>query len=118
MNAINRNLFLKALNRLRRQLFGDEPLTLFETTPETGETAFISLLIDWSGRRVKSSADALDDGDGFWQFQIAAADDWKISETYMFRMVSFKIGDDRWKVKKVEKPVGNSKVWKLKAEIQ
>ena len=116
MNAITRNLFLKALNRLRRQLFGDDPLTLFDTTPETGETAFVSFLIDWNGFRKSSEIDS--GTDGFWIFQIAAADDWKTSELYMHRMVAFTIGDRRWKVKKVEKPIGNSKVWKLKAEIQ
>ncbi len=117
MNATNRNLFIKALNRLRVQHFALELLKLFETTPETGETLITELADDWSGRRVESSTDSEKEA-GYWQFQIVAKDDWITSQAFMLRVVSFKIGDRRWKVKKVEKPVGNSKVWKVKAEIQ
>lgn len=118
MSATNKNLFIKALNRLRKQLFGDDPMQLFEKTPETGETLMMTLAEDWSGRRVESAADAQDNGEGFWQFQIVAANDWKTSQAYMNRAVSFKIGGRRWKVNKVEKPVGKSWVWKIKAEVQ
>ena len=117
MNQINRSLFIKSLNRLRVQHFGGDPLKLFETTPETGETFFLELAADWSGRRVESSTDSEKEF-AFWQFQIAAPDDWQTSQSYMSKIVSFKIGSRRWKVKKVEKPVGNAKVWKIKAEIQ
>lgn len=117
MNATNRKLFLAALNRLRIQLFGTDSLKIFGMTPETGETETANLPADWSGRRVESSTDSEKDS-GFWQFQIAASDDWQTSQAFLLAAVALKIGDRRWKVKKVEKPVGNSRVWKIRAEIQ
>lgn len=117
MNETNRNLFLKAMNRLREQWFGDDPMQFFEMTPETGETQTESLTEDWCGRRVESATDSTVES-GFWQFQIAAKPDWKTSQTFLNGAVSFKIGGQRWKIKKREKPTGRSLVWKLKAEIQ
>lgn len=117
MTGTNRNLFIKALNRLRVQLFGTDSLKIFGIVPETGETELADLAIDWSGRRVDSSTDSAADA-GTWQFQIIAADDWATSQIFMLKSVALKIGTRRFKVKKVEKPIGNAKVWKLKAEIQ
>ena len=117
MNETNRNLFLKAMNRLRRQWFGDDSMKLFEITPETGETEMVSLAEDWCGRRVESETDSASDGT-FWQFQIAAESNWETSQAFMNRLVAIKIGTRRFKVPKVQKPFGKSLVWKLKAEIQ
>ncbi len=114
---INRRLFINTLNRLRVQLFGDDSLKIYGITPETGEAELATLTTDWSGRRVESATDSEKDS-GFWQFQIVARDDWQTSQSYLLKSVSFKVGTRRWKVKKVEKPIGNAKVWKLKAEIQ
>ncbi len=116
-NEINRRLFLKSLNRLRRQTFGDETLTLFETTPETGETEIAEFAEDWSGKRKVSVTDSGAESE-YWQIQIAAADDWETSQAYMNRAVSLKIGDRRFAVKKLEKPIGNARVWKMRAEVQ
>lgn len=117
MNETNRNLFIKALNRLRFQHFSSDSLKLFEITPEMGETEFAELAADWSGRRVESATDSEKEA-GYWQFQIVALDDWQTSQANFLKIVALKIGDRRWKAKKVEKPVGNAKVWKVKAEIQ
>lgn len=115
--SINRNIFLKTLNRLRQRLFGNDSMKIFGITPETGETQIAELFENWSGRRVDSTTDSDKDG-GSWQFKVAADDDWQTSQAFMLRIVSFKIGDRRWKSSKVQKPIGNAKVWKIKAEIQ
>ena len=117
MREINRALFLGALNRLRRQLFGNDSLKIFQMTPEAGETVAADLIVNWSGREVASATDSEKES-GFWQFQIAADDDWQTSQAFMFAAVALKIGDRRWKVKKVKKPIGKSRVWKIRAEIQ
>jgi len=114
---INRAIFLQALNRLRVQLFGNDSLKIFKIVPEIGESVIAELFEDWCGREVESTTDSNADS-SFWQFQIAANDDWQTSQAFMLNIVSFKIGDRRWKVQKVKKPIGNSKVWRLKAEIQ
>ena len=115
--AINRTIFINTLNRLRVGLFGDDSLKIYGITPETGEIELAELVADWSGRRVESSADSNTES-GYWQFQIAAPDDWQTSQADFLKTVALTIGDRRWKMKKVEKPIGNSKVWKIKAEIQ
>lgn len=114
---INRSIFLKGLNRLRAQLFGDESLKIFGIVPETGETLLAELFENWSGREVESATDSNADSSS-WQFQIAANDDWQTSQNFLSGGVSFRIGTRRWKILKVKKPIGNSKVWRLKAEIQ
>lgn len=112
------NLFVKAVNRLRVRLFGSDSLKIFRITPETGETETANLATDWCGRRTESTTSSGDNESGAWQFKVIAAADWQTSQAFMSAAVSFKIGERRWKVKKIEKPVGNSRVWKVKAEIQ
>lgn len=115
--SINRQLFIKSLNRLRIQTFGNDSLKTYAITPETGESLQFELFADWSGRRIDSSADSEKES-GFWQFQVVAKDDWATSQVFWLKSVALKIGDRRFKVKKIEKPIGNSKVWKIRAEIQ
>ena len=115
--TINRSIFIKTLNRLRLRLFGNDSLKVFGITPETGETEIAEFVQNWSGRRVDSTTDSGAET-GAWQFQIVAADDWQMSQSFMLKIVSFTVGNRRWKSKKVEKPIGNSKVWKVKGEIQ
>lgn len=114
---INRRIFIKTINRLRVQLFGADSLKIFGITPETGETQLAELFENWCGRRVDSPTDS-DKESSSWQFKIIAADDWQTSQAFMLKIVSFTIGGRRWKFKKVQKPIGNSRVWKMKAEIQ
>lgn len=113
-----RNLTLAALDRLRIQTFGGEPLKLFQITPETGETEVAELTASWAGRRVTPVTEGGSAESGSWQFQVKAEDDWPTSQNYMLQVVALRVGSRRWKVKKVEMPVGNAAVWKLKAEIQ
>lgn len=119
MSAIQiiRQIFIDSLNRLRVQHFGADSMKVFGITPETGETQLAELLTNWSGRRVESATDSEKDA-GFWQFQIVAADDWQTSQVYLMRAVSLQIGERRFVVKKLEKPIGNAKVWKIRAQIQ
>jgi hypothetical protein len=113
-----RNLTTGALDRLRIQIFGDESLKLFQITPETGEAEVAELTQNWGGRRLVATTEAGRAEAGAWQFQVKANDDWQTSQTYMSQVVSLRIGGRRWKVKKIETPVGNVRVWKIKAEIQ
>lgn len=113
-----RRIFIKTLNRLRAQLFDGDSLKIYGITPETGETELAELFTDWSASRVASITDGVQAETGAWKFQIAANDDWQTSQSFFLKAVALVIGDRRWKVKKVEKPVGNAKVWKIKAEIQ
>ncbi len=117
MTGTNRKLFIAAVNRLRIQLFDTDSLKFFGIVPETGETEIAMLAENWTGREVESTTDSNAES-SFWQFQIIADDDWQTTQAFMLKMVSFKIGIRRWKIKKVKKPMGNSKVWKIKAEIQ
>ena len=113
-----RNLTITALDRLRAQYFGDKTLRLFRIIPETGETEIAELADGWVGRRVNSTTESGTAEAGAWQFQIKAMDDWQTSQIYISQLVSLRVGDRRWKVKKVEMPVGEIKMWRVKAEIQ
>jgi hypothetical protein len=113
-SSIYQNLTLAALDRLRVQQFGTDPLKLFQMTPETGEAEVAELADGWGGHRVTVTTESGTADAGAWQFQIRAAGD----QAYMTKIVALKIGPRRWKVKKVEAPAGNSLVWKIKAEIQ
>lgn len=111
-------LRLAAMNRHRKRLFGDESLKAYTTTPEAGETLAATYPVDWFGHRVEPTTDAAGSEAGAWQFQVWAADDWATSQSFMLSLAALIIGTRRWKVKKVEKPIGLSLVWKIKAEIQ
>lgn len=108
------NLTIAALDRLRVQQFGADPLKLFQMTPETGEAEAAELATGWGGHRVTVTTESGSAESGAWQFQIKAAGD----QSYMTKIVSLRVGPRRWKVKKVEAPAGNSLVWKIKAEVQ
>jgi len=113
-----RNLNIAALDRLRIQTFGDASLKLFQIVPETGEAQVAELTENWGGRRLVATTEAGRAEAGAWQFQVKAEDDWETSQSYMSQAVSIRVGARRWKVKKVETPVGNAGVWKIKAEVQ
>lgn len=106
------------MNRHRKKLFGGEPLKVYTVTPEDGETLAATLAVDWFGHRVTPTTDSGGKEAGSWQFQIWANDDWAISQSFMLRLAALTIGTRRWKTGKVEKPIGESKVWKVNAEIQ
>ncbi len=109
---------LIAINQARQQLFGDSSLTVYSTTPEDGETSAGEFAEDWFGHRVQPVTNMHKNEAGAWQFQVLAEDDWETSQDYMLAVVALTVDSRRWKVTKVEKPVGVSLMWKLKAELQ
>lgn len=116
--AVYENLRRVAINRHRKRIFGDDSLNAYSTTPALGETLEATFAADWFARRVETTTNTVGADAGAWQFQIVAADDWETSQAFMLKIVALAVGVRRWKAKKVEKPIGNSKVWKIKAEIQ
>lgn len=114
------NLRLAALDRHRQRLFGDDVLSVYRTTPVDGEAVAGTFTEHWTAQRVIAlTADGSTRSDsGAWQFQIAAAEDWAISQSFMNAVVAVTVGTRRWKVKKVEKPIGRSHIWKIRAEMQ
>lgn len=112
------NLRRSAINRHRKRIFGDESLKVYSTTPALGETLEATFAVDWSGQRTEPTTNAAGSESGAWQFHLWAPDDWETSQAFMLKIVALVVGVRRWKAKKVEKPIGNSKVWKIKAEIQ
>lgn len=113
------NIRLRAVNERRKQLFGDSSLIVYSTTPTAGEVAAGTFTVDWCGHRVwGTTAEGVRQPTSAWQFQATAADDWVTSEAYMLTIVALTIGTRRWKVTKVEKPVGTSLIWKIKAQEQ
>ncbi len=110
-----------AADRHRERLFGKEAvIELYSTAPETGETLVTSFDEGWFGQRVVAltGTNSRAAASGDWQFQIAAEDDWETSQAFMFKVSIVQIDGRRWRVKKVEKPIGLSLIWKLKAEAQ
>lgn len=120
MNALIKRLRTLAANRHKKFLFGDQNLKIFTTTPAGGETVAATIADGWRAQRT----DALTaDGtrsvvSGAWQFEIAANADWRYTQAFMLAAVAVEVYGRRWRVKKVERPVGESLVWKLRAEIQ
>lgn len=112
------NLQRAAINRHRKKLFGDSYLKVYSTTPADGEAVAGAFQVDWCGQRVVPTTTNAGAEAGAWQYQIWAKDDWETSQTFMLKIVALTVGTRRWKVKKVEKPIGHSLVWKIKAEIQ
>lgn len=104
------------MNRHRKRLFGNASLVVYSTTPADGDTAEGTFTTDWFGHRVDPTTTGLEDAAGAWQFQVIAASDWATSEAFMKKITALTIGTRRWKVRKVEEPVGHSLVWKIKAE--
>ena len=118
MTTTVENLRLAAINRHRIRLFGDAALEVYVTTPATGDALAGEFEIDWRARRVESTTNDVAMDVGVWQFEVNAEEDWEASQSFMLRAAALKVGSRRWTVKKVEKPVGVSLVWKIKAVIQ
>lgn len=109
-----------AVDRHRKHLFGDAALEIYETSPAAGETIAGMFTDGWFAHRVLALTDqnSRTAVAGAWQFQIGAAEDWETTQAFMLRAASLKVSDRRWKVKKIEKPIGLSMMWKIRAEIQ
>lgn len=114
-----RSQIISGLDRLRKQFFPeDEALKLLKITPESGETEVAEIASGWGGQRLATTTGTGSTESGAWQFQIAAADDWADSQTFMQQVIAIRVGNRRWKIKKIEAPAGIPMVWKMKAEIQ
>lgn len=110
---------LAAMNRHRKRLFGDVSLLAYTITPEAGETLAATFTADWFAQRtVKTTTENTGKESGAWQFQVKATADWATSQAFMLGVATLAVGTRRWKVKKIEKPIGVSMVWKIGAEIQ
>lgn len=118
MGTIENNLRLAAMNRHRKQLFGDVELTVYTMTPSAGEASAGTFDADWFAQRVENTTTAVGGEQSEWQFQIAALSDWETSQTFMKKIVALTVGSRRWTVTKIEKPVGLSLVWKVKGKEQ
>jgi hypothetical protein len=118
--SIQDNVRYRAINQARKRDWGeDATLTIFEMVPETGEAELAEFAEDWRCKRVTPTTDGTSRAEsGEWQAEIRAAADWETSQAFMLRATAMTIGDRRWKVKKVEKPIGVSLVWRLKAQMQ
>jgi len=117
--GIDHNLKVQAMNRHRLRLFGDVALQVYEMTPEAGETVAGTFAVDWKGHRIVPTTSPEQQRDSSeWQFQIVAAPDWITSQTFMLKAVALIVTSKRWKILKVEKPIGNSLVWKVRAQEQ
>lgn len=114
------NLMAAALDRHRRRTFGDKTLKIFTATPEAGETLAAEFATGWTARRIipLTTPGTRGTGAGFLQFQIVAEQDWAVSQNFMASAVSVAVGDRRWRISKIEKPLGLSLIWKLRAESQ
>ncbi len=117
MSQLN-DLRIAAINRHRIELFGDSSLKGYTMTPEDGEEVAATYEKDWKAHRVRGTTDSAGVGTGAWQFQIVAEEDWETSQAVIKTFVALTVGSRRWKVTKVEEPIGNSLVWKLRAEVQ
>jgi hypothetical protein len=112
------NLRKAAFNRHRDRLFGKgAALHILASTPETGETVIASVSDGWTGQRTQSISDerTMRAESGLWQFQIAEQPG---IGSLMNSAVAIVAAGRRWRIKKTEKPVGASAVWKIRAEIQ
>lgn len=105
-----------AIDRHRARLFGTSSLKVYSTTPSVGETLDATIATGWRARRIRGITDGAAT-DGAWQFEIVAPSNWNLSQAYMRRATVLVVDDLKWRVTKVERPVGVSLVWKLRAKL-
>lgn len=111
------DLIIHAFRRHREQTFGTAPLDVLHSTPESGESVAGSISEGWMGQRARSitSPQSTSAETGLWQFQIIESGS---TAALLTNAVAIIAGGRRFKIKKVEKPVGAIRTWKLRAEIQ
>lgn len=113
------DLRIAALNRHRKRLFGDSSLKVYSITPADGETVAGTFDKDWSGQRLKGTTTGfVDEATGAWQFQVVAKANWAATQAFMRSIVALTIGTRRWKITRIEEPIGESLVWKIRAEVE
>ncbi|HEV7701265.1 MAG TPA: hypothetical protein VGO43_13620 [Pyrinomonadaceae bacterium] len=117
--SLQNQLLSDAFDRHRERLFGDSSLKVYTTSPTGGEVEAGEFLKGWKAHRVVDTTTGFADRDtGSWQFQIILDDNWKETQAFMLKAVAFSIGDQRWRFKKGQKPVGLSPVFKTRAQMQ
>jgi hypothetical protein len=103
----------ETLNTERRLTFGESAaLTLFSMTPE-GEIELGAISDGWGGRRLTATAAGQAEA-GEWTFRVCAAD--ALAEAAMRKAATLTVGGVKWKVRKVERPVGPVGTWAFRAE--
>lgn len=110
------DLRIAAINRHRKRLFGDSSLKVYSITPAEGEAVVETFAKDWMGQR--TDAITTSGGTGAWQFQVVAKANWVATQEFMKSIVALTIGTRRWKITKIEEPIGESLVWKIRAEVE
>lgn len=119
MTTTRNDLLADAFDRHRDRLFGDSSLKVYRTTPADGETVAGTFECGWKAHRIRPTTVGFAEPDsGAWQFQVIAPEDWATSQAFMLAIVALTVGSQRWKINKVEKPVGLSLVWKIRGQIQ
>lgn len=122
--STERELLAQAFDRHRLRTFGESSLTVYGMTPTDGEASSGSFSGGWKGGRVSDVTSQVQERDSSeWQFQVMATADWSDEESesnqlFMLSAVALTVGAQRWKITKVQKPVGAIGVWKLRAEQQ
>jgi len=91
-------------------------LKVYTAKPEAGREAVAKFEKHWFGHRIAGTTDGTGRGSGAWQFQIEALPDWEESQSFMLGVATLSIDVRRWKVNKIEKPIGLSLIWKIRAQ--
>lgn len=111
---------MQAVNRHRELMFGIASLECFGMNPTDGEAMLVMFADGWCAYRAEGTTDGRGaEATGAWQFHVVAASDWVTTQLATFKkIVVLKVGSRRWKVNKLEQPIGLSLMWKIRAEIQ
>lgn len=111
-----------AIDQHRTRMFGDDvELKLYSTSPSDGDVELISLAAGWRAYRVWETTDIHSRQSGSWQIEIsqAAIDAAQGDEPIdMMRVTVGIIDGKRYRLTKVEEPIGESRCWRFRAERQ
>ena len=104
----------ETLNAERVLTFGvGATLTLSEMRP-AGETALGVIADGWGGHRLSETAAGQAEA-GSWTFRICTADALEAAD--MKRAATLTVGAQKWKIRKVEQPIGPVGTWAIRAEM-
>lgn len=114
-----KQLLIDVFDRHWERIFGTSSLKVYGMTSADGEVATGEFTAGIHAKRLVDTTVGLGEAiSGSWQFQAIAADDWPSSQSFMIAIVALTVGTHRWRVKKVQKPIGVVPVWKIRAEMQ
>lgn len=124
MTTTNTQLLKDAFDRHRERTFGNSSLTVYGTTPDLGETLLGTFAVGWKGHRViDATRDITERDSSEWQFQVIASDNWDQTgqvgnQLFMKKGSVVMVGTKRWKVRKIQEPIGQIFIWKIRAQQQ